>query len=141
MSSVLAQRALALAGAALLLGVAAVAATGGSEGPRSPALPRPAVGPGESWYTARAGIAPLPPARGRPSACGWVLRPATLGVIHSVLPCGAKIFLAFRGRTALTRVVAHGPLPPGRQLDLTPALAALLGLEGVEEVRWAFARD
>ncbi len=135
----LAQRVLALAGAALLLAVAAVAATRDG-GRRGPALPRPAVGPGEGWYLTRAGIVPPIPAAGRPSACGWVLRPGTLGVVHPVFPCGVKLFVAYRGRTALTRVVAHGPVAAGRQLELTPALAALLGLAGVDEVRYAFAR-
>ena len=139
--ALLAQRALALAGVTLLLGVAALALRGGPGESRRSELPRPAVGPGESWYTALAGVSAPIPAKGRPTACGWLLRPGALGVVHPVLPCGAKLFVAYGGRRALTRIVAHGPLPRERQFDLTPALAELLGLEGVQEVRWVFARE
>ncbi len=138
--ALLAQRTLALAGAALLLGVTALAFRGQGGEQARPALPRPAPLPGEGWYRELAGVAPAMPASGRRTACGWRLRPATLGVVHAVLPCGVKLFVAYRGRQALTRVVAHGPLPPDRQLDLTPALARLLGLEGVGEVRWVLAQ-
>ncbi|MER3409724.1 MAG: hypothetical protein C4306_06430 [Thermoleophilia bacterium] len=139
--ALLAQRALALAGAALLAAVGALAMRGEEGREPAPALPQPALVPGEGWHAERAGVSPAPPPQGRRTACGWTLRPTTLGVVHPVLPCGVKLYVAYGGRQALTRVVAHGPLPPERQLDLTPALARLLGLEGVTEVRWVFARE
>jgi hypothetical protein len=64
----------------------------------------------------------------------------TAGVVHPVLPCGARIFVEYGGRRALTRVVAQSPVGPNRQFDLTPRLAKLLRLDGVREVRWAFSR-
>lgn len=135
------QRALATACAALLFAVLALAFSEGEGGKEASRLPRPAVGLDGEWYPAVAGLAPLPPARGRAGDCGFLLLPRTLGVLHPVLPCGAKLFLAYRGKTALTRVVAHRPVAAEHDLDLTPALAALLDLRGVDEVRWVFARD
>ncbi len=58
-----------------------------------------------------------------------------------MLPCGAKVFLAYGGKTVLTTVVDHGPLTPGQDFEVTPALADLLDLSGVQTVRWSFARS
>jgi rare lipoprotein A len=126
-------RQLALAAFALLAGVGAVAGvarTGGnaSRGPQ-------AIGS----YTALAGSAG-PAAFGRTTSCGLVLRPATEGVVQPTLPCGTRLLVTYRGRTALTEVVGRGPYGSGRQLDLTDALARRLGLRGVQRVRWAYAR-
>jgi rare lipoprotein A (peptidoglycan hydrolase) len=63
----------------------------------------------------------------------------TLGIVHPVLPCGTKIFVAYGNRQAFTRVVDRGPVREGRAFDLTAALAAKLGVRGVRDVRWAFA--
>ena len=90
-------------------------------------------------YLALAGSAG-PSTFGRRTACGGVLRPATEGVAHPTLPCGARLFVTYHGKTVLTQVVDRGPYRPGRQLDLTDALARRLGLRGVQAVRWAYAR-
>jgi hypothetical protein len=37
-------------------------------------------------------------------------------------------------------VVDRGPLAPGYEFELTPALAERLGLTGVQKIRWSFAR-
>jgi rare lipoprotein A len=142
MSPVLAQRQLALAAAAVLAAVVALAIEGTRDttAPRAaPLLPRPAVSDVSGWYRALAGVRTRPLA-GRPSACNTLLDPKTLGVGHPVLPCGAKIFLRYGGKTVLTQVVDRGPYAPGRQFELTPALADLLGLSGVQPIRWSFAR-
>jgi hypothetical protein len=129
----LAQREIALAGVALLGAVVALAlVTGRSD--FEPTLPRP-VG---AWYPALAGIRAAG-GLGKRTACGQVLRPATNGVSHPVLPCGAKIFVSYGGKTILTQVIDRGPYVPGRVLDLTETLAAKLGLSGVQRVRWAYA--
>jgi rare lipoprotein A (peptidoglycan hydrolase) len=39
-----------------------------------------------------------------------------------------------------TSVVDRGPFAPGREFEVTPALADLLGLSGVQTIRWSFAR-
>jgi hypothetical protein len=131
------QRALALAAAALLAGVLAVAIAARRGSAAGTRLPVPVGGPGGGWYEALAGVAVGLPRR---SACGYRITPRVLGVSHPVLPCGAVIYVAYGSKRALTQVVAHGLSGPGRELDLTPALARKLGLEGVRRVRWAYAR-
>ena len=97
-------------------------------------LPR-AVG----WTSAV--VAPYGPTSSRTrTACGLRLTPATLGISHPVLPCGAKIFLSYHGTKALTQVVDHAPGVAGRSFDVTVGLARKLGLRGSQRVRWAYAR-
>src|SRR6266404_3394193 len=68
----------------------------------------------EGSYLALAGSSG-PAAFGRRTACGGVIHPETIGVSHPTLP--------------------------GRQFDLTDALARRLGLRGVQEIHWAYARS
>jgi hypothetical protein len=135
------QRELALAAAALLGVVVALAV--GSRNDEAPAavssLPQPAISKLSGWYPALAGVRKRRLA-GHPSGCSTLLDPKTLGVDHPVLPCGAKIFLVYKGKTVLTTVVDRGPLAPGYEFELTPALADLVGLTGVQRIRWSFAR-
>jgi hypothetical protein len=141
MNAVLAQRQLALLGAALLGAVVALAVASRDDEiaqPRS-ILPRPAVSNVSGWYPAIAGVRKRPLA-GHVSGCGTLLKPKTLGVDHQVLPCGAKVFVAFDGKTVLTTVVDRGPFTPRFDFEVTPALADLLGLNGVQTIRWSFAR-
>jgi rare lipoprotein A len=97
-------------------------------------MPKPAG----SWSTALAGVR-APGGIGKRTACGQVLQADTNGVSHPVLPCGAKIFVQFDGRSVLTQVIDRGPYVPGRTFDLTEPLAARLGLTGVQQIRWAYA--
>ncbi len=140
MSAVFAQRAAAIAAAALLTGVFGVALSQAGRESTDTQLPEPAVGVWGGWSAALAGVAPSSPRGGRPSGCGWLVMPRTQGVLHPALPCGARIFVEYGGRQALTRVVARSPVGQGRQLDLTPTLAKRMRLDGVREVRWAFSR-
>ncbi len=130
----LAQREIALAGVALLAAVVSLALTSG-RAERSTKLPQPA-GP---WYTALAG-ARGPASIGKRTACGHALTAETEGVAHPVLPCGAKIYVAFGDKHVLTQVVDRGPYVPGRQFDLTDALATRLGVSGVQQIEWAYAK-
>jgi len=139
-SPVLGQRLAALAAVALLVGVFGVALSEAGRDSSVTRGPAPAVGHWGGWSTALAGVAEAARAGGRPSDCGWIVNRRTLGVVHPVLPCGARIFVEYDGTRALTRVVARSPVPRDRELDLTPALAGRLGLEGVREIRWAYAR-
>ena len=84
------------------------------------------------WYPALAGVRARPLA-GHVSGCGTLLDPKTLGVDHPVLPCGAKIFVAYGGKTVLTTVVDRGPFTPRPDFEVTPALADVLGLRGVAD--------
>ena len=92
-----------------------------------------------NWYTALA--APYTPsATAHKGACGVTIGPSTAGVAHPVLPCGVKIYVRFAGREALTQVVDRGHTVPGREFDVTQALAKLLGLQGTQTIQWRFAR-
>jgi rare lipoprotein A (peptidoglycan hydrolase) len=96
----------------------------------------PAAGP---WYTALA--APYTPSsRQRKSACGVRIGTATVGVAHPVLPCGVKLYVQFHGKTVLTHVIDRGHTVPGREFDLTQALAKLLRVQGTQTIQWRFSR-
>jgi hypothetical protein len=140
-TALLVQRQLSLVAAAVLGAVVAlaIAARQHTVAASVSRLPQPAVSELSGWYAARAGVRTRPLARGA-SGCGTLLDPKTLGVDHPVLPCGAKLFVAYDGKTVLTTVVDRGPLRPGYQFELTPALAELVGLTGVQRIRWSFAR-
>jgi hypothetical protein len=140
-SAALAQRQLAVLAAAVLAAVVGLAVASRDDGvsPVRTLLPRPAVSSVSGWYPALAGVRSRSLA-GRVSGCGTLLTPKTLGVDHPVLPCGAKIFVAFGEKTVLTTVVDRGPFTPRPDFEVTPALADVLGLTGVQAIRWSFAR-
>jgi len=130
----LAQREVALAGLALLAVAVSLAVTAQTRDKTSTA-PQP-----DGSYTALAGSSG-PAAFGRRTACGGVIHPDTVGVAHPTLPCGARVFITYRGQTVLTQVIDRGPYVPGRNFDLTDALARRLGLRNVQEIHWAYARS
>jgi rare lipoprotein A (peptidoglycan hydrolase) len=136
----LARRGIALAAIALLAGVLAFAAASRNDDgdeQQSPAKQVPV--PGSDWYRSLA--APYPASTKREkTSCGQRLGPKTLGVAHPVLPCGVKLFIAYKDKVVLTQVVDRGPSVPGREFDVTRALAAKLGLTGTQQVRWRYAR-
>jgi rare lipoprotein A len=86
---------------------------------------------GASWYG--------PGLWGNSTACGQILRPATLGVAHKKLRCGTTVKFMYHGRTLVTRVIDRGPYIRGRAWDLTEAAKDVLGFEGVGRVRYAIA--
>ena len=95
-----------------------------------------AAGP---WYTALA--APYTPSKGRTkSACGVAIGTKTIGVSHELLPCGVKLYVEYKGKQVLTQVIDRGHTVPGREFDLTQALAKLLRLDGTQTIHWRFAR-
>lgn len=125
-------RAAALAAVALLAVAIALAVTHGSREESN--LPEAAG----QWYTALA--APFAASPARKSACGVRIVEDTVGVAHPVLPCGVKLYVRFHGKTVLTHVVDRGHTVPGREFDLTPALAKLLRVQGTQTIEWRFAR-
>jgi rare lipoprotein A (peptidoglycan hydrolase) len=137
----LARRGLVLAAVALLGGVLAFAAGSWNDDGGSTTQPeaRPVPVPGSGWYRALAAPYPASTTRERTS-CGQPLGPRTLGVAHPVLPCGVKLYISYGEKLVLTQVVDRGPGAPGRDFDLTRALAARLGLEGTQQIRWRYAR-
>jgi hypothetical protein len=134
----LAQREVALAGVALLAAVVALAVTS-PRGSNAGGHLNPVSVPGGGWYTALAGARPVH--YGTRTDCGVMLKPSTRGVVDSVLPCNIKLFVSFGGSDRiLTQVVARRPVVPGRRFDVTPALAEDLGLEGIQRIKWVYAR-
>ena len=92
-----------------------------------------------SWYTALA--APYTLSNGRTkSACGVAIDAKTVGVAHPVLPCGVKLYVEYKGKEVLTQVIDRGHTVPGREFDLTQALAKLLRVDGTQTIQWRFAR-
>jgi len=130
----LAVREVALAGLALLAATISLAITAQTRDGSS-TTPEP-----EGSFLALAGSSG-PAAFGRQTACGGEITAETQGVAHPTLPCGARVFITYRGETVLTQVVDRGPYVPGRQFDLTDALARHLGLRGVQQIRWSYARS
>jgi rare lipoprotein A (peptidoglycan hydrolase) len=136
----LVQRALWLAGITLVAAVAALAITRRDTG-SSRNLPGAIAVPGtkNGYYTAKA--APYgPTAAHRRTACGKPFLKTTEGVAHPVLPCGVRLYIRFQGREVLTQVVDRGPNVPGRDLDITKALANRLDLHGTQTIQWRFAK-
>lgn len=131
------QRLLLLAGVALLAAVSAVAVIEQrATDPGSAALtsaPAPA-----GWNTAFAGSRGASGDAQR-TTCGQVLAPESLGATHPVLPCGAKVVLRYGDTQVLTEVIDNALVEPGRQLEVTEALASILGLDETVELEWRFA--
>jgi hypothetical protein len=139
MSPALAQREVALAGVALLAAIVSLALTSHGDHQKTAGLLQPMTLNG-SWRESLAGAEPIQ--YGRRTNCSIVLRPNTIGVTDSVLPCGVKLYVQFgNSPEILTQVIARRPVPPGRKFELTPKLAEKLGIDGVQRIRWVFAGE
>ena len=140
MNPALVQRALWLAGITFVAALAALAITR-HDSSSERTLPGAVVVPGteNGYYTAKA--APYGPTRShRHTACGRPFLKTTEGVAHPVLPCGVRLYIRYNGREVLTQVVDRGPNVPGREFDVTKALADRLDLHGTQTIQWRFAR-
>ena len=133
MRAPLAVREIALAGLALLAATVSLAISAQTRS-HDDATPQP-----EGSFVALAGSSG-PAAFGRRTACGGTIGAETEGVAHPTLPCGARLFITYRGATVLTQVVDRGHTVPGHEFDVTQALAKLLGLQGTQTIQWRYAR-
>ena len=70
-----------------------------------------------------------------------MLGPESLGVTHPVLPCGVKVVLRNGDTQVLSEVIDNALVEPGRQLEVTEALAGTLGIDGTVEIEWRFATE
>jgi hypothetical protein len=133
------QRLVLLAAVALVAAVSAMAVIEQrSTDPGAAALtsaPAPA-----GWNTAFAGSRG-PVGDAQRTTCGQVLTPQSLGATHPVLPCGAKIVLRQGDTQVLTEVIDNSLVEPGRQIEVTEALAQMLGIDGTVELEWRFAAE
>jgi rare lipoprotein A (peptidoglycan hydrolase) len=140
-STTFVQRAVWLVGICFVAVIAAVAiARRGSES-SDKNLPGavPVLGTPSGYYTGRA--APYSPSPTHPrTACGERFTAKTQGVAHPVLPCGVRVYIRFRGKEVLTQVIDRGPTVPGRDFDITKALANRLDLHGPQTIQWRFAK-
>ena len=131
------QRLLLLAGVALLAAVSAVAVIDQRKADTGAAALTSAPAPA-GWNIAFAGSRGATGDAQR-TTCGQVLAPESLGATHPVLPCGAKVVLRYRDTQVLTEVIDNALVEPGRQLEVTEALASMLGVDGTVELEWRFA--
>jgi hypothetical protein len=134
------QRTIALAAVALVSVVGALAlARAGSDEVNRPGEAEQVTVAETGWYTALAGSRGAARDAER-TTCRLTLTGRSLGVSHPVLPCGAKIFISYGGAEVLTEVIDTRMKRPGRQFELTEALAQRLGIEGTQQIRWRFAQ-
>lgn len=121
----------------MLAGLVAVATVSRREASAAPSRGAEATGP-SGWFVALG--APRPPAGdAEKTSCDLILTAKSLGVTHPVLPCRAKLLLRYGDTTVLTEVIGNDLTSGGRQLELTDALAKLIGLDGTQELRWRYA--
>lgn len=71
---------------------------------------------------------------GKRTACGQVLRKATVGVAHRTLPCGTQVAFYYKGRTITVPVIDRGPFRDATAWDLTQAAAEAIGFTGTDTV-------
>ena len=138
MTDSLAQRLVLLGAVALLAAVATLAVVERLDDDGSAAFTS-AVAPA-GWNTAFAGSRGAPGDAQR-TTCGQVLGPESLGVTHPVLPCGVKVVLRNGDTQVLSEVIDNALVEPGRQLEVTEALAGTLGIDGTVEIEWRFATE
>lgn len=141
MSPTFVQRLVWLAAVTLLVCVGALALERRNAGGGRSDIPGsvPVPGTPDGYYTARA--APYGPTpKHRRTECGEAFTSTLQGVAHPVLPCGVKIYIRFNGKDVLTQVVDRGPNVPGRNFDITKALADRIGLHGTQRIEWRYAR-
>jgi hypothetical protein len=70
---------------------------------------------------------------GNHTACGRVLRKATLGVANRKLPCGTRVAIYYRGRMIVVPVIDRGPYSFA-SWDLTIATASALRMNSTGKI-------
>ena len=70
------------------------------------------------------------------TASGEQMNPADMTAAHRTLPFGTKVTVVNRsnGRSAVVRINDRGPFVHGRVIDLSPAAARALGVDGLAPV-------
>jgi hypothetical protein len=134
-----AQRLLVLGGIAILCAVVALAAVERRTHEDGATALTSATAPA-GWNTAFAGSRGATGDAQR-TTCGEVLAAESLGVTHPVLPCGAKVVLRNGETQVLSEVIDNALVEPGRQLEVTEALARILDLDDTAEIEWRFATE
>jgi peptidoglycan lytic transglycosylase len=117
--------------AALLVGApVAGAQTGGVPGgTTTDPTAEPSSSP--SWTVYKAATWYGPGFWGKPTACGTVLTPTTLGVAHRKLPCGTQVTFSYGGLSVTASVIDRGPFRKRYAWDLTKKTAKRVGFLAV----------
>jgi rare lipoprotein A len=70
------------------------------------------------------------------TASGERMRPGAMTAAHRTLPFGTQVTVVNRrnGRSAVVRINDRGPFVSGRVIDLSPAAARVLGVDGLVPV-------
>jgi rare lipoprotein A len=71
---------------------------------------------------------------GHRTACGTVLKRATIGVANRNLPCGSSVSIYYRGRSIVVPVIDRGPYANNANWDLTMATGRSLGMTGTSTI-------
>lgn len=135
MTSDLLQRQAALAGVALLATIGALAL--GKEEVPGRVVVSGAAPTFPGWQEAVVGVHRGP--YGAQTSCGVRLDRRVSGIVHPVLPCGAKLVVAHGGMMVRTEVVERGAAAAGHEFDLTVGLARRIDLRRTLRIQWRFA--
>jgi rare lipoprotein A len=78
---------------------------------------------------------------GQHTASGEQMNPGAMTAAHRTLPFGTRVTVVNRnnGRTAVVRINDRGPFVRGRVIDLSPAAARVLGIDGLTMMRGHYA--
>jgi rare lipoprotein A len=106
---------------------AAHAQTGGTAGGTETTTTTTTSSSSGSWTVYKPATWYGPGFWGKPTACGMVLQPTTLGVAHRRLPCGTQVTFAYNGASVTATVIDRGPFHKGYTWDLTKKTAKKVG--------------
>jgi peptidoglycan lytic transglycosylase len=89
-----------------------------------------------SGANAQTGVASVYAYKGEKTANGERVSPHALTAAHRTLPFGTQVRVTnlSNGRSAVVRINDRGPFVKGRIIDLTPAGAHALGIDGLARV-------
>lgn len=103
--------------------------------PKSEPAPSTSVTTGGGWKTATASWFG-PGLYGNTTADGTLFTADTWCVAHKTLPFGTMVQIRYGGKTVDVPVRDRGPYTPGREFDLSAAVARSLGFSGVHPIEW-----
>jgi len=103
--------------------------------PKPEPAPRTSAKTGGGWKTATASWYG-PGLYGNTTADGTLFTADTWCVAHKTLPFGTIVQITYGGRIVDVPVRDRGPFVPGREFDLSAAVARSLGFSGVHPIEW-----
>lgn len=105
------------------------AGAGAVDASGAPVIPGPSERyAGPRRLALRAGVLASP--RGYRTAVGVAYDPGALVAVHRSLPLGATLSVRYGDRVVAVRIVDRGPFRTDRDVEVSPAAAAALGMDG-----------